>query len=379
MRKIGIFTTTRAEFGLFKSLLKEINRTPGLEYLLFAGGTHLVPEHGLTIKEIESEFIVNDTFDFFTTDDTRESLAKSMGVETIELSRLFNAYDFDFVCILGDRFELLPIVNVALIFGKPIIHIYGGEVTRGAIDNQIRNMITKASHIHFTSSEEYRQNLIDMGELPGRIFNVGSLSIDNIVTLEKVPKKTLFRELKLDEKRDTILLTVHPVTLEFELNPLQQVESIFRALAGFDFQVVITAPNMDHESKKILDYIHRMVNENPGYHLIESLGIVNYHNLIPHCKFVMGNSSSGIVDVPFFRIPTINIGERQKGRIQHRSIIDTDYCSDSIQKAIKTVLSGPFQKSIQNMTYKFGTGDSAKKIADVLKAIEVDTNLFRKI
>ena len=207
MKKIAIFTTTRAEFGILSALLKAIDNIDDIYYLLFVGGSHLANEYGNTINEIKNNFQIADTFDFFLNEDSNFSLTKSLGIETFELAELFKNYDFDLCCILGDRFELLPIINTAIVFKKPIIHLYGGEKSEGAIDEQIRHMITKTAHIHFVSCKEYADNIRKMGEQEWRIFNVGALGIDNIVNNKKIPKNELFKQLKLNENKQTVLMT----------------------------------------------------------------------------------------------------------------------------------------------------------------------------
>lgn len=378
MRKIGIFTTTRAEFGIFSALLREIERNRNIEYLLFVGGSHLAKEYGNTIKEIENNFKITDTFDFFLNEDSNYSLTKSLGIETIELANIFRNFDFDFCCILGDRFELLPIINTAIIFKKPIVHLHGGEKSEGAIDEQIRHMITKAAHIHFVSCEEYAANIRKMGEQKWRIFKVGALGIDNIINNKKITKSELFKLLKLDENKQTILLTYHPVTLEYKISPLEQIKNVFNALNKFNFQIVVTAPNVEIDRDIIMSFINEKTRENKNIHYIDSLGVIKYHSLIPYCEFVIGNSSSGIVEVPLFRKPTINIGDRQKGRLRHKSIIDTEYSEEAIISGINEALSKDFRDSIKNMKYKFGDGNAAERIVEILKSTEIDEKLMRK-
>lgn len=378
MKKIAIFTTSRADFGVISALIREIEKTSDIECLLFVGGTHLTYEHGRTISEIRKDHKIDATFDFFLNVDNEYTLSRSVGIATMEIATIFNNYEFDFVCITGDRFELLSIVTNAIIFRKPIIHLNGGEITQGAIDEQVRHMITKASHIHFVSCNEYWLNVRKMGESEWRIYNTGALSIDNIVNNCLIAKIELVKDLNIDLNKDTILLTYHPVTLEFALKPFDQIKNIFEALKKFDFQVIITAPNIDKDREIIFSYIQDEVDKNSNYHFVESLGAIRYYSLIQLCKFVIGNSSSGIVEVPYFKIPTINIGDRQKGRVRHSSVIDTDYDVESISKGIEKALSDTFLKSLHNMKCKFGEGDAATKIVEFIKKIKIDEKLMRK-
>ena len=379
MKKIAIFSTTRADFGLFSPILKEIEKRDNISFLLFMGGTHLSKECGYTITEAETNSIkIADTFDYLLNESTSFSLAKASGICTIELAHIFKNYKFDFVCVLGDRYEILPIVLNAILFKKPIIHLGGGSKTFGVIDEQIRNMVSKAAHIHFVSCEENALNLEKIGEPKWRIHNVGSTAVDNFNSNKTYSKKEIFKLLNLDLSKQVVLLTYHPVTLEFKLSAEKQMQNIFDALGHFDFQVVITAPNMEIDRNTIMDTIYKHIKNKSNYYLVDSLGALKYHSLLPHCEFIIGNSSSGIMEVPFFRIPTVNIGDRQKGRVRHQSIIDTDYEIGSIRDGIILALSEDFRNSIKLMKYKLGDGKSAKKIVDIIIRIQTNENLMRK-
>jgi len=363
LRIIAFFTTTRAEFGILSALIRKIDQDSELDYRLFVGGMHLAPMFGQTIQEIHDEgFRITDTFDFLLNGDQPFTLAKSAGIATYEASRIFKEHDFDMVCLLGDRFELLSIVTNALLFNKPIIHIHGGETTQGAIDNQVRNMITKAAHLHFVSCEEYAENILRMGESPERVYKSGALAIDNIRQMDKIPQEELFQELNLQPDKPTILATCHPVTLESVLTPLDQTRNLFSALQPFGIQVVFTAPNMEFGREAIVNEIKKQITANPDYLYIESLGMRRFLSLLPYCRFVLGNSSSGLIEVPYFKIPTVNIGDRQKGRIRHESVIDVDYSVESIKQGIEKALSQEFVQDIKDMQFKFGDGHASEKM-----------------
>jgi len=378
LKKMAVFTTTRAEFGIFSALLREIDEENDIEYILFVGGSHLVKKFGKTINEIKNKFKITETFDFFLNEDSDYSLTKSLGIETFEIANIFRNFDFDVCCVLGDRFELLPIINTAIIFKKPIIHLHGGEKSEGAIDEQIRHMITKAAHIHFTACDEYKNNVIRMGEEKWRVHNVGALGIDYIKNNKLIEKEILFKELELYSELKTILLTYHPVTIEKSLSPSLQIKNIFKAIDKYNFQVVITAPNIDKDRDEIIRYIENTINNKRNYKFYNSLGIHRYQSLIPYCEFVIGNSSSGLIEVPYFRIPTINIGDRQQGRIRHESVLDADYTVESIQKGIEKAMSKEFHESLKSMQYKFGDGTAAKKIVKIINKIKIDKKLMRK-
>ena len=379
MKKVAVFSTTRAEFGIFTSLIRGIEESPDLECLLFIGGAHLAEEMGKTINEIQdSGFRITATFDYLLNTSDDGGLARSLGIATIELSRIFEDFAFDFVVILGDRYELLAIVSNAILFKKPIVHLHGGEKTEGHIDEQIRHMITKAAHIHFVICDEYADNIRNMGESEWRIYNTGALTIDNIQTVRKIDKNELFARLDLDPGKETILLSYHPTTLEFNYTHREQIENVFRSLENFNFQIVITAPNADMDRDVIHEFLQDKALNNPDYKYINSLGYLNYFNLLPHCKFVIGNSSSGIIEAPYFKIPTVNIGIRQNGRIAHESIIYTECAAESITAGIDKASGSEIKEILKGMEYKFGDGKAAQKMVEVLEKTEPGSKLMIK-
>lgn len=366
---IAIFTTTRAEFGLFKSLLQAIDKSVVFDYKLFVGGTHLRKEHGDTVHEIEGAgFKIAGVFDYLGDGDSTFKLTEYTGRATQQLAKLFHEHDFDFVCVLGDRYELLSVVQTTIIFRKPIIHIHGGEATHGAIDEQIRHMVTKAAHVHFVSCEDYYQNIRKMGEPDWRIFNTGALAVDNMQKLKPMHKTELFHGLGLDTAKRTALMTYHPVTLETKISPEQQIMNLINAFNGFELQVLITAPNMDTENNDLRKAILKHI-DNKKFFFTESLGAYKYLSMLNYVDFVIGNSSSGILEVPYFKIPTINIGLRQYGRLRHQSILDTSYETSEIKDAIRLALDKSFTETLQDMDYKFGEGNAADKILSSLYSI----------
>lgn len=379
MKKVAIFTTTRAEFGILSPLLSALEENSGIILLLFVGGSHLSKEHGNTIQEIkDGGYNIDGTFDYLLNQYDSFSLARGLSIATKELASIFKKYDFDFVCFVGDRYELLSIVSNAIIFNKPIIHIHGGEKTEGAIDEQIRHMISKAAHLHFAACEEYAENIRKMGEQEWRVSNTGALGVDNIVKGQRLPKSVLFEDLGLDENKPLAIMTYHPVSLEFKVAPQKQIQNVFLALEDFDLQIVITSPNVEVDRDKIVHFISERASQNHSYVCVDSLGVKKYHSLIPHSEFVIGNSSSGIVEVPYFKVPTVNIGDRQKGRIRHKSVIDTDYSVSSIKKGIQKALSKDFVDTLKEMPFKFGDGHAAERMVEIIKNIKVDQNFMRK-
>jgi GDP/UDP-N,N'-diacetylbacillosamine 2-epimerase (hydrolysing) len=360
MITLGIFTTSRADFGIYKPLLNQIDAQEKTCYKLFVGGIHIKKEEGYKISR---------NFDFTPENDSDYCLTKSTAKATDQLAKIFQGESFDFVCVLGDRFELLSIIQTAIIFRKPIIHIHGGEISEGAIDDQIRHMITKASHIHFAACEEYSNNIRKMGEQGWRIFNTGALAVENIKNQPFPEKKELFEKHGLDESKKTAILTYHPVTLEKHISTEEQIHNVFKALKNFDLQVVVTAPNIDSERNSIISIIEEQVKKNKDYKFFQSLGSKNYLGLVKHCDFVIGNSSSGILEVPYFKIPTINIGSRQDGRLRHESIIDTKYDTKLIKQAVEKALDPAFKATIKNMSYRFGDGQASQKMVDAIRKV----------
>jgi len=378
MRNIGVFTTTRAEFGILSALIREIDKSKELNCKLFVGGMHLKEEYGNTIDEIHSlGFKIKGTFDYLLNGDRAYLLVKSMGKEMTELAHIFEENDMDFVCVLGDRHELIPIILTAILYKKVIVHVGGGDITEGVIDEQIRHMVTKSAHLHFASCSDSVEHIKNMGEESWRIIESGSLGLDNVVNIPKIQKNELLEDLALVDKK-TVLMTYHPVTLEFKISPVKQLKNIFKALDGFDFQVVVTSPNIEVGFDEISSYIKEYTDLHSNYIYIDSLGMSKYLSLTKQCEFVIGNSSSGIYEIPFFKVPTINIGNRQKGRLRHESVIDTDYSSKSITEGIEKAMDSDFRKSLRNMESLFGDGSAAKKIVDVLSSIKIDGQLLRK-
>tara|TARA_Y100000591_G_scaffold323426_1_gene341230 strand:+ start:1028 stop:2170 length:1143 start_codon:yes stop_codon:yes gene_type:complete len=379
MKKIAIFTTTRSDISILTPLIKKIRETKKINYLLFVGGTHLDKDYGSTKKEILSDKItINGYFNYLVKGDSKKSLSSSLANAHSQINNLFAKYKFDYVCVLGDRFEKMAIVNNAIIYNKPIIHLHGGEITEGVIDNQIRNMISKASHLHFVICEFYKKQLIKMGEKRNRIFNLGSLAIDLIKSVKKMSKVVLFDKIKIKLNIPTVILTYHPVTLEKKISEITQIKNIFDTLKKTNFQIVVTAPGHENGRGIIEDYIKKISFKNKKIVYVKSLGHNLLFNLLPHCKFMIGNSSSGIIEAPFFKIPTINIGDRQKGRFKHASVINCSYSKNSIQKAINLASSIKFKKKILRSKFFFGNGKSSEKILRQILKTQINEKFLRK-
>ncbi len=378
-KKIAIFTTTRSDVSILTPLMKRIQKTRRLDYLFFVGGTHLNKTYGNTLNELRNNRLkVHGHFNYLDKGDNKRNLSKSLATAHQKVNEIFSKHQFDIVCILGDRFEKLAIVNNAIIYNKPIFHLHGGEITEGAIDNQIRNMISKSSQLHFVICNEYKKNLIKIGEKKNNIFNYGSLAVDAIQNIKIIKREILFKKLNLDHKLSTVILTYHPVTLENKISSANQIKNVLKILNKSNFQVVITAPGHENERSIMEKYIYLYSRNNHKIKYIKSLGHNLLFNLIPQCEFMIGNSSSGLIEVPYFKIPTVNIGDRQKGRVMHKSIINCSYSSSSIQKAINKAMSPKFKKKIIKQKYLFGNGGSSKKIVNKILTIRIDQEFLRK-
>ena len=372
MKTIGIFTTTRGDIAALTPLIEKISKSKKLKYLFFVGGTHLDSKFGTTLNEIKSNNLIKITevFRYKIYNDSKKDLARSLVESNQIISKIFSKYKMDLICLLGDRFEKLSILNNSIIYQLPMFHLCGGEKTEGAIDEIIRHTFTKASHLHFTMCEEYKKNVIKMGEEKKRVFNFGHLSIDIIKQLQK---KNFIKK-----KRKYVICTIHPETqnVNFRLN--STVKNIMRVLSKYDFEVIFTMPGHDKGSFKITKIIKAECLKNKKFSFVKSLGYKKLFELYNESIFVIGNSSGGLTEVPYFKIPTINIGDRQKGRFMHKSVICCDSKYVNINKAVKKATSKSFSNNIKNMQLHFGNGKTAEQIIKVLENVKIDNNFMQK-
>lgn len=369
MVTIGVFTTTRAEFGIFIPLLECIMDSNDFDYKLFVGGTHLKKEYGFTIDEIYKKGLkIHAKFDYLVEGNTMHIAAKSAAIATDKLSYIFENFDFDFTCILGDRYELLSIVQNSIIFNRPIIHIHGGEESQGAIDEQIRHMITKAAHIHFVACSKYASNVKNMGEESWRVFNTGALAVENMAKISNFELTSLNDFVEIENNESYALMSFHAETNNNKIKPSRQIEIILEALAVFEGKVLITGSNADFGSKDIEEVLKSVISSEK-YHFCQSFGMIRYLTLMKFADFIIGNSSSGIIEAPYFKTPTVNIGNRQKGRYRHPSIIDCKCNLKEIEEAITLSLNKEFILNIQNMKYEFGDTNVSNKMLDALRKL----------
>ena len=365
MKKIIVLTATRAEYGLLAPIIKKLLKKPDLDVKVVATGAHLSPEFGLTVKEIENDGItVDKKIEILLSSDSSVAISKAMGLALISFAEYFEEEKPDALMVLGDRYESLAVCSAALNARVPIIHLHGGEATEGAIDESIRNAITKLSFLHFTSTEEYRRRVIQMGENPFRVFNVGAVGVENAMNTVLYSKEELEMSLSF-ELRKYAVLTFHPVTLENETAG-GQVEALMNAIAKFpDINFICTKANADTDGRKINQCIDHYAKIYSNIRLYDSLGMKRYLSAIKYAEFVIGNSSSGIIEVPSFKIPTINIGERQKGRIQSDSVINCEPTQSGIEAAIKLVLSDDYRKRLSTVVNPYENSQTSDKIVEI--------------
>ena len=369
MRKICIVTGSRAEWGLLSGLARKIADDPELELQIIATNMHLSPEFGLTYREIERQgFRINRKVEMLLSSDTANATGKSVGLATIGFSDAYEDLAPDMLLVLGDRYEILAAVTAALFYKIPVAHLHGGEVTEGAYDDAIRHAITKMSHLHFTSTEEYRRRVIQLGEQPERVFHVGAIGIDNIRHIDLLDKKVLEEQLDFPFDRKTVLVTYHPETLD-AIPTGEQFRNLLEALDDRqDIRIHFTLPNSDTGGRIIIRMIEEFVARNKQrVRAYTSLGQLRYLSALQFVAAVVGNSSSGILEVPSFGKPTLDIGNRQKGRLAADSVVHCGVSGTEISEGLDRVLSDAFAKQAACTQNPYEKKDTALEIWRVLK------------
>jgi len=356
--------------------MKAIKDDKQFELQIIATAMHLSPEFGLTVNEIEKDgFTVNEKIEMLLSADTDTAIVKSMGLAMISASDVFKRLSPDLLIVLGDRYEMMSITTSAYLLNIPVAHIAGGETTEGAFDEGIRHSITKMSSLHFVSTDIYKKRVLQMGEDPENVFNVGALGLDNIRGMKLFTKEELENDLKLSFSKPTALVTFHPVTIGDE-SPREQFQRVLNALDNFsDMTLIFTMPNSDTGGRELIEMVNSYTLVRNNAYSFTSLGQKRYLSTLKYVDLVIGNSSSGIVEVPFMNIPTVNIGDRQKGRIMGASIINVDCETSNIIQAINLALSDDAKiKSNQN---PYGDGTTAQQILKVIKD-KIDSVTIKK-
>lgn len=375
MRKICVVTGTRAEYGLLYWLMKEIQADADLQLQVIATGMHLSPEFGLTYKNIEDDgFTISAKVEMLLSSDTPVGITKSIGLGVIGFADALELLKPDVMVVLGDRYEILAATQAALVARIPVAHIHGGETTEGAIDESIRHAITKMSHLHFVAAEPYRTRVIQLGERPDTVFNVGALGIENFKRLQLLGKTQLEQSINFELGACFFLVTYHPATLG-NIVPNAAMQALLDALDHFpDAHVIFTKPNSDTDGR----ILGQMIDDYAGRHkgrvaVFTSMGQIRYLSALRLADAVIGNSSSGIIEAPACNTPTVNIGERQGGRLKADSVVDCRETTESIVTAINMVLSPSFRTGIRQPASLYGYGESALQIKNHLKTATLRT------
>lgn len=366
-KKICILTATRAEYGLLRPIIVKMMGLQVFDVRIVVTGAHLSHEFGLTYHEIEKDGInIDEKIEILLSADSSTAISKSMGLAMISFADYFAKLNPDLLLVLGDRYETLAVCCVAMNQRIPIAHLYGGETTEGAVDECIRHAISKLSYLHFTSTEEYRNRVIQLGEDPNRVFCVGAIGIENILNEKLLGKSELENILDFKLDRPFAMVTYHPVTLEDDSSAEQ-----FKSLLGViekrkDMKFVFSKANADANGRIINQLIDEYVKKHDNAVVIPSLGTIRYHTTLKYCAMVIGNSSSGLTEAPSFSIPTINIGDRQKGRLRADSVIDCDPIPNEIDDAITLALSDEFIKKAKSTINPYGNGHTSNHVCDTL-------------
>jgi GDP/UDP-N,N'-diacetylbacillosamine 2-epimerase (hydrolysing) len=374
-RKICIATGTRAEFGLLRWLMEAINYQPELTLQIIATGMHLSPEFGSTYQEIEEAgFTIDAKVEMLLGSDTTTAITKSMGLGLIGFADAFESLAPDMLVVLGDRFEIFAAASAAMIAGIPVAHLHGGETTEGAFDEAIRHSITKMSHLHFVAADEYRRRVIQLGEDPGRVFNVGGMGLDAIKRIKLLSREELERSLDFALGEKSLLITFHPVTLEGGASSVAQMQELLAALGELkNTSLIFTMPNADTSGRELGALVQQFAKKHTRAKVFTSLGQLRYFSCLAQVDGVVGNSSSGLLEAPAFKVGTVNIGDRQKGRLKAKSVIDCEPKRESILNALTTLESTSFKSQLATSINPYGDGNAVDRILRVLEQYPLDS------
>lgn len=375
-KKVAVFTGTRAEYGLLFWLLKDIQSDPDLTLQLLVSGMHLSPEFGDTYKQIEKDgFQIDEKIEILLSSDSPVGTAKSMGLGVLGFADALSRLAPDVLVILGDRFEALAVAQTAMIMRIPITHLHGGEITEGAYDDAIRHAITKLSYLHATSTEEYRQRVIQLGETPERVKMVGAIGLDHLKRAIFMNVSQLSESLNFKIDKPYFVVTYHPVTLGDE-QPKPSFQALLNALDDFpDHQVILTYPNADEGGRSIIPLLEEYASIRSDRVLaIPSLGQARYLSAVKHASVVIGNSSSGIIEVPSFDIPTVNIGVRQKGRLAAKSVLNVKPIHSDISHTIQIAISRSYKEADESIENPYGQGDTSTKVIEMIKSLKFEAS-----
>ncbi len=376
-RKIAVITGTRADYGIYYSVLKAIENHKDLELSLIVCGMHLSPEFGMTIEEIQKDgFKIDDKIDTILSSDSGSAMAKSIGITLMGLTQSLERINPDILLILGDRGEMIAGALAAVHMNIPVAHIHGGEVT-GTVDESIRHSITKLSHIHFPANEDSKRRIIKMGEEEKNVYVVGAPGIDYIKNTKYLSREEVLKRFNLKDDK-IFIMTQHPVTTEKHMVS-NQIEETLSAIAKLGVQTIISYPNSDNGGREIIKVIEKYREKYDFLKVFKNLSQVEYLSLLNTADVMIGNSSSGIIEAPSFKLPVVNIGTRQQGRLRACNIVDVAYSKKEILDAIDKVLyDEEFRKSLENCENPYGDGKAGERIADILSKIQINSDLIQK-
>jgi GDP/UDP-N,N'-diacetylbacillosamine 2-epimerase (hydrolysing) len=368
MKKICVVTGTRAEYGLLYWLMKAIEQDGELQLQVIVTGMHLSPEFGLTYREVQKEFKIDKKIEMLLSSDTAIGISKSMGLAQISFAEAYDELKPDLVVLLGDRYEIFSAASTAMIARIPIAHLHGGETTEGAFDEAIRHSITKMAYWHFTAAEPYRKRVIQLGESPDRVFNVGGLGVENIKRLKLLSKPEFEESIGFKLAGRNLLVTYHPVTLE-SASATSQFQALLNAIDMLEnTNIIFTKANSDTDGRVINQMIDNYAAQNPHKSIaFTSLGQLRYLSALQYVDVIVGNSSSGLLEVPSFKKATINIGDRQTGRLKAQSIIDCAPTEQAIKKAVEKAFSDEFKTKLSTTVNPYGEGEASTKILPIIK------------
>jgi len=376
-RKIAVVTTSRADYSHLYWPLRELAAHPEVELGVIALGPHLSPEFGNTISEIEREgFPIKARIECLLSSDTDTGMAKTIGVAILSLADTLSTWRPDLMLLIADRYEMMAPACAALALRIPIAHIEGGEVSQGAIDDHVRNALTKLAHIHFTSTQTARRRVVAMGEEPWRVHHAGAPSLDHLKRSKLLSRAALEKRLNLNLASPSILAAWHPVTILKNTNT--EADALFTALAQAPGQVIFVYPNADAGSHALIERTRALAATRPDTHIFVNLDAVTYWSLLGHVDAIIGNSSSGIMEAATFALPVVNVGIRQRGRERARNIIDVPADTARITAALKRALAPAFRKKLRGMANPYGDGTAAKTIASILTAVPLDNLLIKQ-